>query len=54
MYLLDQVRVSGREIIAVDLVEVNPGTEDSEWDGNVGARILYRMCGMMNQSAAQL
>ncbi|HEX2900592.1 MAG TPA: agmatinase family protein, partial [Bacteroidia bacterium] len=47
MYLLDQVRLSGREIIAVDLVEVNPGTEGSQWDGSVGARILYRMCGMM-------
>lgn len=54
MYLLDQVRLSGREIIGVDLVEVNPGTEGSEWDGNVGARILYRMCGMMNQSAPQI
>lgn len=47
MYLLDQVRLSGREIIAVDLVEVNPGTEGDQWNGNVGARILYRMCGMM-------
>jgi agmatinase len=47
MFLLDQVRQSGREIIAVDLVEVNPGPEGDEWDGNVGARILYRMCGMM-------
>jgi agmatinase len=47
MYLLDQVRESGREIIAVDLVEVNPGTDGDSWDGNVGARILYRMCGMM-------
>ncbi len=54
MYLLDQVRLSGREIIGVDLVEVNPGTEGSEWDGNVGARILYRMCGMMSQSTVQL
>lgn len=47
MYLLDQVRLSGREIIAVDLVEVNAGTDGSEWDGSVGARILYRMCGML-------
>lgn len=52
MYLLDGVRKSGREIIAVDLVEVNPGPEDSQWDGNVGARILYRMCGMMAASIA--
>lgn len=50
MYLLDQVRLSGREIIAIDLVEVNAGDDDSEWDGNVGARILYRMCGMLAES----
>jgi agmatinase len=54
MYLLEQVRLSGREIIGIDLVEVNPGTDGSEWDGNVGARILYRMCGMMSQSTVQL
>lgn len=54
MYLLEQVRLSGREIIGIDLVEVNPGTDGSEWDGNVGARILYRMCGMMSQSTLQL
>jgi agmatinase len=52
MYLLDQVRLSGREIIGVDLVEVNPGTEGSQWDGSVGARILYRMCGMLGYQAA--
>jgi agmatinase len=51
MYLLDQVRLSGREIIAVDLVEVNPGAEGDQWNGNVGARILYRMCGMMMPSS---
>ena len=50
LYLLDQVRLSGREIIALDLVEVNAGNDDSEWDGNVGARILYRMCGMLAES----
>ena len=47
MFLLDQVRLSGREIIGIDLVEVNAGRDGSQWDGSVGARILYRMCGMM-------
>ena len=47
MHLLDHVRRSGREIIGIDLVEVNPGPDDSQWDGNVGARVLYRMIGMM-------
>jgi agmatinase len=54
MYLLEQVRLSGREIIGIDLVEVNPGVDGSEWDGNVGARILYRMCGIMNKSQPTL
>lgn len=47
LYLLEQVRLSGRTIIAADLVEVNPGKDGSQWDGNVGARILYRLCGMV-------
>ena len=28
-----------------DLVEVAPG--DDEWDGNVGARLLLELCGML-------
>ena len=45
LYLLDQVVQSGREIIGADLVEVAPG--EDEWDGNVGARILYRLCALL-------
>ena len=41
MYLIKQVVESGREIIGFDLCEVSPG--DDEWDGNVGARVLYRL-----------
>ncbi|MFM2376659.1 MAG: hypothetical protein RLZZ165_1756 [Bacteroidota bacterium] len=53
MFLLDQVRLSGREIIGADLVEVNRGSGGGQWDGNVGARILYRMCGMLAWNPAQ-
>lgn len=45
MYLLEQVRASGRTIIGADLVEVAPGADD--FDGNVGARILFRICALL-------
>ena len=35
-----------KEIIGFDLVEVAPG-EDDDWDGNVGARMLFHMCGVL-------
>lgn len=34
---------SGKKVIGLDLCEVSPG--DSEWDANVGARLLYKMIG---------
>jgi len=46
IYLLEQVVRSGRTIIGCDLNEVAPGPND-EWDANVGARLLYRMCNLM-------
>jgi len=49
MYLLDLVGKSGREVIGADLVEVAPGDEGDDWDGNVGARILYRLCGIVSR-----
>ncbi len=36
---------SGRKIVGLDLCEVAPGPEGDEWDGNVGARLLYKMIG---------
>lgn len=42
LYLVKQVVKSGRRIIGFDLCEVAPGPDD-EWDGNVGARVLYRL-----------
>ena len=43
LYLLGAVAKSGRRILGFDLNEVAPG--ENEWDGNVGARILYKLCG---------
>ena len=48
-YLLTTLANSGREIIGFDLVEVAPG-EDDDWDGNVGARILFHLCGALAKS----
>lgn len=45
VYLLNQLKKSGKEIIGFDLSEVAPG-EDG-WDGNVGARLLYQLCGIL-------
>lgn len=44
LYLLKKVTQSGRKIIGFDLNEVAPG-ETSEWDANVAARLLYKLCG---------
>lgn len=43
-YLIEQVVKSGKKIIGFDLNEVTPGKD--EWDGNVGARMLYKMCNL--------
>ncbi len=44
VYLLSQVVASGRRIVGFDLTEVSPG--DDEWDANVGARMLYKLCNL--------
>ncbi len=46
LYLVEQIPASGRKIVGLDLCEVSPGEpeRDSEWDANVGARVLYRLC----------
>lgn len=53
-YLIKQVVKSGRKIVGFDLNEVSPGTINfdeeapdpaAEWDANVGARLLYKLCG---------
>jgi agmatinase len=45
-YLFNKLATSGKEIIGFDLVEVAPG-ENGDWDGNVGARMLFHMCGVL-------
>ena len=41
--LLRAIRRSGKRIVGLDLCEVSPG--ETEWDANVGARLLYKMIG---------
>jgi agmatinase len=42
-YLLNMIATSNRRIIGFDLCEVSPGKE-SDWDANVGARVLFKLC----------
>jgi agmatinase len=45
-YLFNEIAQSKKKIIGFDLNEVSSGdSEDHEWDGNVGARILFKLCG---------
>ena len=47
-YLLLMLKNSGREIIGADLHEVCPSSEENEWDANVGARMLYKLCSLIS------
>jgi agmatinase len=42
VFLMEMIARSGKKIIGFDLNEVAPGKD--EWNGNVGARLLYKMC----------
>jgi len=44
-YLLEALAASGRRVIGFDLCEVAPSGTGDEWDANVGARMLYKLCG---------
>ena len=48
LYLIRLLVESGRQIIGFDLCEV--GGLGHEWDGNVGARILYKLCNWTGKS----
>jgi agmatinase len=48
LFLIKTVAKSGRRIVGFDLVEVAPG--DGEWDANVGARLLWKLCGWTLES----
>ncbi|MEQ1875087.1 MAG: agmatinase family protein [Bdellovibrionia bacterium] len=43
--LLRALHESKRTIVGFDLNEVSGGLTRAEWNGNVGARMLYKMCG---------
>ncbi|MCH5329990.1 MAG: agmatinase family protein [Alistipes sp.] len=49
VYLMDCVARSGRRIAGFDLVEVVPDMNDKT-DASVGARMLYKMCGIALKS----
>lgn len=42
--LIQTVLKSGRKIVGADLVEVAPSPRGDDWDGNVGARMLFQLC----------
>ena len=51
-YLIKKVVQAKKKIIGFDLNEVAPG--ESEWDANVGARMLYHLCNWMAVSNKKL
>jgi agmatinase len=44
-YLFSRLKKSGRQLIGFDLVEV--GVDELEWDANVGARQLWKLCNLL-------
>lgn len=48
VFILNAVVNSGRKIIGFDLSET--GAIGNEWDGNVAARIVYKLCNLMGKS----
>lgn len=50
-YLFNAIYKSGRNLVAFDLNEVSTGGANPEdanpWDGNVGARVLFKLCGWL-------
>ncbi|MBI4926060.1 MAG: agmatinase family protein [Bdellovibrio sp.] len=52
IYLISELVRAGKQIIGFDLCEVAPG-KNSEWDANVGARLLFKLCGYSLLSAAR-
>lgn len=46
-YIITELAKSGKTIVGFDVNEVAPNLADpeDEWDANVGARLLYKLCG---------
>jgi len=49
-YLFSKLVAAKKKIIGFDLCEVAPGDDGSDWDGNVGARMLWYLCGVASLS----
>jgi len=47
-YLFNKLLKSGRQLIGFDLLEVGVG--ESDWDANVGARVLWKLCNLLVKS----
>lgn len=47
-YLFRKVIESGRKMIGFDLCEV--GVSDTDWNSNVGARVLFKLCNLLVDS----
>ena len=47
LYLLN-LAAKRKKLIGFDLVEVSPG--EADWNGNVGARLLFHLCGLLNEA----
>jgi agmatinase len=45
-YLFSKLHQSGKTIVGFDLNEVGIGG-DTDWDANVGARVLYKLCNLL-------
>lgn len=44
-YLLRKINETGRKLVGFDLSEI--GVSHDEWDANVGARVLFKLCNLM-------
>lgn len=45
-YLFEKISMTNRKVIGADLTEV-AGRSDTEWNSNVGARVLYLLCNLL-------
>jgi agmatinase len=52
-YLLKLLAESGKKIVGFDLNEVAPGASSS-WNGNIGARVLFKLCGSLLRAKKSL
>lgn len=50
MYLIEKLTQNDKKIIGFDLNEVGVSEDGSDWDANVGARVLYRLCNYLGKS----